>query len=97
MKGGIAMPAAAFTVDQSLVDNYIARVDRFANNVETFAKTLAEMKNTIMSNISKKEEPVRQETAAIPNDTVQSVVTADEIDLDALLKGIDLSGAEMNM
>ena len=38
------MPAA-LTVDQSLVDKYLARVDRFWNNVDQFEQQLKEMAN----------------------------------------------------
>lgn len=85
------MPAA-LTVDQSLVDAYLARVDRFYDNVNRFEETLKEMtsslKDRFMPTAPEKEAPVYQEVATAQPE--QAVVTADDIDLDALLKGIDL-------
>lgn len=108
------MPAA-LTVDQSLVDKYLARVDRFWNNVDQFEQQLKEMANEFKDRFmpSVQETPmyqdaaqtVYQETAAV-NPVYQEpaaaqpekkVVTADEIDLDSLLAGIDLGGAGVSM
>ena len=100
-KGGIAMPAALTvdTVDQSLVDSFLERVDRFVDNVDRFQKTLAEMKENLMDKFApaspEVEEPVHEEIAAAAPE--QDVVTADDIDLDALLAGVDLGGVEMDM
>ena len=55
------MPAA-LTVDQSLVDNYLARVDRFFNNVNRFEETLKEMtdglKEKFMPTAPEREAPI---------------------------------------
>lgn len=89
------MPAA-LTVDQSLVDAYLARVDRFWNNVEQFGQTLRDMtsdlKDRFMPEAPVVEEPAYQEVAAVTEEPEQAVVTADDIDLDALLQGVDLGG-----
>ncbi len=88
--------SAVMTVDQELVDTYLSRVDRFVNNIQNFENTLKEMtgslKDKFMSNFSEQEESAHQEIAAAEPE--QAVVTADDIDLDALLSGIDL-GAGM--
>ncbi len=94
------MPAA-LTVDQSLVDNYLARVDRFWNNVDQFANTLKEMTSNLKDRFAPtmlvQEEPVYQEVSTAQSEVAeQAVVTADDIDLDALLAGVDL-GAGMSM
>lgn len=90
------MPAALTveTVDQSLVDSYLERANRFAENVRQFEKTLKEMINKVKDHISPAisdtEAPVYQETA-----DAESVVTAEDIDLNQLLRGIDLNGMEL--
>lgn len=108
------MPAA-LTVEQSLVDNYLERVDRFCRNVDQFGQQLkdmvAEFKDRFVP--SAKENPMYQDTAqttyqeAAAAEPVyqepviaqpeRNVVTADEIDLDSLLAGIDLGGAGVSM
>lgn len=91
------MPAA-LVVDQSLVDKYLARVDRFWNNVDQFANTLKDMtsdlKDRFMPEAPVKAEPVYQETvtAAVQQPEQAAVVTADDIDLDALLRDVNLGG-----
>lgn len=86
------MPAA-LTVDQSLVDNYLARVDRFCDNVKKLEETLGELtsglKEKFMPAESKMEAPeyVYEEASAVQSEP--KTVTADDIDLDALLAGID--------
>lgn len=58
------MPAA-LTVDQSLVDKYLARVDRFWNNVDQFGQQLKEMANEFKDRFmpSVQETPMYQDTA----------------------------------
>lgn len=75
------------TVDQTLVDNYLARVDRFVNNVKQFEEQLKEMTNTVVERFTpeQKTEPVLQESEP-------DVVTPDDIDIDALLSGVDIGG-----
>lgn len=97
------MSAAALTVDQSLVDKYLERVDRFYNNVQSLQDSVKDMLGEIKDRFASTEktspvmeayqesspvEPVYQEAAAVQPE--KPVVTADEIDIDALLKGIDL-------
>ena len=97
------MSAAALTVDQSLVDKYLERVDRFYNNVQFLQDSVKDMLSGIKDRFASAEktspvmeayqesspvEPVYQEAAAVQPE--KPVVTADEIDIDALLKGIDL-------
>lgn len=108
------MPAA-LTVDQSLVDRYLARVDRFWNNVDQFGKQLKEMVDEFKDRLTPSVQenpmyqdathttyqetaaakPVYQEYAAAQPE--KKVVTADEIDLDSLLAGIDIGGAGVSM
>lgn len=91
------MPAALL-VDQSLVDRYLERVDRFWNNVDQFANTLKEMtsdlRDRFMPEAPVKEEPAYQEAvaAAVQEPEKAPVITADDVDLDALLKDVDLGG-----
>lgn len=91
------MPAALtmdqLTVDQSLVDSFLARVDRFVDNINRLEETLADMKDRFMPTAPERKEPVHQEVAA--TQPKQAVVTADDIDLEALLSGIDLGGASL--
>lgn len=95
------MPAA-LTVDQSLVDNYLARVDRFCDNVKKFEETLGELtsglKEKFMPAESKTEAPVYdayEEASAVQSEP--KTVTADDIDLDALLAGIDFGQASASL
>lgn len=90
------MPAA-LTVDQGLVDSYLSRVDLFFDNVSRLGETLREM----TSNLGEKIAPSRNETAqnqavAQPVQVQPAVVTADDIDVDALLQGIDIDGQGMS-
>lgn len=79
------MPASVLTVDQSLVDNYLSRVERFAHNIQNFKETL--------DSLLKPSEPAVSEMAESVQQTRQSgVVTADDIDINALINGIDLTG-----
>lgn len=80
---------AGLFVDQSLVDEYLARVNRFVNNVNTFENTLNGLLNRSKPIVSEMETPVYQEAATEP---AQNIVTADDINIDDLLKGIDLGG-----
>lgn len=84
------MPATALTVDQGLVDAYLARVDRFVNNVVSFEETLAQMNRPE----PEMEMPVFQDTYQEPEmaEPAQDVITADDINIDDLLKGVDLGG-----
>lgn len=103
------MPAAAInmdqlTVDQSLVDAYLARVDRFCNNVSTFETTLKELTNNLKETIAERfrpeptpeqifEEEIPQEMQMEQmQETIDDplVTTADDIDLDALLADVNL-------
>lgn len=90
------MPAA-LTVDQGLVDSYLNRVDLFFDNVSRLGETLREM----TSNLGEKIAPSRNDT--VQNQAVEqpvqaqpAVVTADDIDVDALLQGIDIDGQGMS-
>lgn len=87
------MPAAVLTVDQSLVDGYLERANHFYDNVEKFASDLKDMLKRPESVAESREQPVYQETAAVQPE--QAVVTADDIDLDALLSGVDLGGVSL--
>ena len=90
------MPAA-LTVDQGLVDSYLDRVDIFFDNVSRLGETLREM----TSNLGEKIAPSRNDT--VQNQAVEqpvqaqpAVMTADDIDVDALLQGIDIDGQGMS-
>lgn len=97
------MSTAALTVDQSLVDKYLERVDRFCNNVQSLQNSVKDMLGGIKDKFASAErtapvmeayqesalvEPVYQEAAAVQPE--EPTITAEEIDIDALLKGIDL-------
>lgn len=86
------MPAT-LTVDQSLVDAYLERANRFYDNVEKFASDLKDMLKRPESVTEVREQPVYQETVAAQPE--QAVVTADDIDLDDLLRGVDLGGVSL--
>lgn len=84
-------------IDQSLVNAYLDRVQRFVNGVNEFKNHLDEMMRTWSltaeqpeSVTAMTEEPAMAATmnaseAAMP-------ITADDIDLDAIIKDIDLEG-----
>ncbi len=86
------MSTSVLTVDQSLVDAYLARVDRFVSNVERFEQQLKDMTSTVKERLipEQKAQTVYQETVAPKPE--HDVVTADDIDIDALLSGVDLGG-----
>ena len=93
------MPTA-LTVDQSFVDNYLARVDRFCKNVEDLGKSIQEFAGRFT--VQEQAEPQYEETAsnyreadyveAAAAEETPEAVTADDIDLDSLLQGVDLDG-----
>lgn len=89
--------AAVLTVDQQLVDNYLARANRFSENVKRFEEQLKEITNAIkgrfVPDTDQTAMPAYQ--AAVATESEQAVVTADDIDIDALLNGVDLN--EMSM
>lgn len=114
------MPATALTanydisallIDQDLVDKYLLRVDRFADNVRDLGNTLKSMlsrsepekpvmETPLYQEVSSyqaepayKEQPTYQEMAA--PEPSQNVITANEIDLDKLLEGVNLDGMEL--
>lgn len=95
------MPAALL-VDQSLVDKYLERINRFCNNVNKLDETLKDiasgLKDKFMPEAPVKEEPAYQQSmASVSQEPIKApVVTADDIDLDALLKDVNLgSGLSM--
>lgn len=104
------MPTATYVdpsmlVDQSLVDSFCARADRFVNNVNDFRQRLDNMLSEVKEKFAPEmeapavEEPTYQEAATVTEDvavTADDVVTADDIDIDALLQGVDL-GSGMSM
>lgn len=81
-------------VEQSVVDAHLQRVHRFVDNVNKFQQKL----DTFMSPSERtKQAPAKmavQTTTQTP--VTNKVVTSDEVDIDAILSGIDLS-AEMSM
>lgn len=83
------------TVDQSLVDSYLDRVNRFVSNVERFEQQLKEMTANVVNRFTPehKTEPVLQEPATAKSEP--AVVTADDIDIDALLSGVDIGGMSL--
>ena len=84
------MPTA-LTVDQSFVDNYLARVDRFCKNVEDLGKSIQEFAGRFT--VQEQAEPQYEETASNYREAdYVEAVTADDIDLDSLLQGVDLDG-----
>lgn len=96
-------------VDQSQVDAYLDRAQRFIDNVNTFKETLIErlreigQANPFAADVSHRKVPVQtaepmqtspvsqttpvQMTASTPT---SSPVTADDVDIDALLGDLDL-------
>lgn len=82
---------AVMTVDQSLVDSFLERVNRFVDNVDRFEETI---KEELQSRFSPTvpEPMVSVPQAAAATDPEQSVITPDDIDLNALLQGVDFDG-----
>ena len=96
------MSAAVLSVEQNLVDQYLARVERFCSNVEQFSQTLKDMttglRDRFMPEAPVAEAPVYQEAAtmAAQQPAQADVVTADDVDIDALLRDLNLgSGLSM--
>lgn len=91
------MPAA-LTVDQSLVDNYLARVNRFFDNVNRFEDTLREMTDGLKEKFTpaapEKDASTYQETTVMQQ---PATVTAADIDLDDLLRGVDLGTPDLSV
>lgn len=98
MKGGIAMPAAiaidrnSLVVDDALVQKYLDRVDRFVRNVDRFGEQLRSMTNTVKEHFT----PMQTVRSDIEHQKPESAtVTPDEIDIDALLSGVNLDGVTL--
>lgn len=90
------MPAA-LTVDQGLVDSYLSRADLFFDNVSRLGETLREMTSNLGEKIApSRNETVQNQAVAQPVQVQPAVVTADDIDVDALLQGIDIDGQGMS-
>lgn len=98
MPAALDIDMSLLTVDQNLVDNYLARVDRFVDNISNFENTLkeafAEVKDRFMPSQTAKTESVAQTPEPVyqtmPNTVEPGLVTADDIDLEKLLAGVDL-------
>ena len=91
------MPAAAYTVDQSLVDAYLARVNRFCQNVADLQNTLQELSDQYLGQeqaelLDEQEAYAAMQTEPEMAQEEEQAVTEDDIDLDSLLQGVDLDG-----
>lgn len=106
MPAALTIDRSLLTVDPELVNSYLARVNRFVENVNRFEQQLKGMTNAIKERVM--PEPTvtsdiqhdiyhdidhRQEPAAAKPE--QPVITADDIDIDALLNGVDIGGMTM--
>lgn len=85
-------------VDQSVVDTHLQRVNRFVDNVNKFQQKLDSFMSSSMSSSSDMTQTVQMvqqstnaQTATFENPAPRQKVTADEIDIDAILNGIDLN------
>lgn len=97
-------------VDQKQVDAYLDRAQRFIDNVNTFKETLIErlqaigqanpFANDVSASVqSTQNTPIAQTNpvqSVTDSTSVQSTVTADEVDIDALLGDLDLD-AELRL
>ena len=96
-------------VDQSIVDAHLQRVNRFVDNVNRFqakldsfmqshSSEMAQPVQTVQTVQQPVQQPVQTNVAAatFEDPTPTQKVTADDIDLDAILDGIDL-GAGMTL
>ncbi len=104
MKGGIAMPAAiaidrsSLVVDDALVQKYLDRVDRFVRNVDRFQEQLRSMTGAVKERLTPTQtvrsdiEHQKPEPAAAVE---SATITPDEIDIDALLSGVNLDGVTL--
>ena len=91
-------------VPESQITVYLERIDRFVSHVQNFKARIDEAVNACVSGMSDKTvmaqpEPV-QDTSYIspasqtyPNDS--KPITADDVNIDAILEGIDLSGMDL--
>lgn len=82
------------TVDQSLVDIYLARVDRFVKNVRQFEQQLKDATDAVKEHFvpDQKAQPDIQHREPVAAKSEPAVVTAADIDIDALLNGVDIGG-----
>lgn len=99
---------SAVTINPSAVDAYLDRVRRFVENINKFQERLNHLLSGHVDNgveHARKEQaapqtmqtayPYSEPRASMPTANAQKPVTPDEIDLDAMLNGINLnSGLE---
>lgn len=98
MPAAIAIDRNSLVVDDAIVQKYLDRVDRFVRNVDRFGEQLRSMTNTVKERFtpmqtvrSDIEHPKPESATAVESATV----TPDEIDIDALLSGVNLDGVTL--
>lgn len=86
-------------VEQSRIDSYLERVQRFVDNVYSFKERLdaflSDQPATELDNQpvyeSASYEPAEEFSASEDYSAAEPVITAEDVDIDALLSDIDLS------
>ena len=91
------MEATVQMVDQSLVDAHLQRVNRFVDNVHKFQKKLDSLKSSSeMTQSQTTQQSIHQSAPQIAQPQMaqqtqqDQKVTADDIDIDAILSGVNL-------
>lgn len=98
MPAAIAIDRNSLVVDDALVQKYLDRVDRFVRNVDRFGEQLRSMTNAVeerftpMQTVRSDIEHQKPESATAVE---SATVTPDEIDIDALLSGVNLDGVTL--
>lgn len=98
MPAAIAIDRNSLVVDDAIVQKYLDRVDRFVRNVDRFGEQLRSMTNTVkkrftpMQTVRSDIEHQKPESATAVE---SATVTPDEIDIDALLSGVNLDGVTL--
>lgn len=98
MPAAIAIDRNSLVVDDAIVQKYLDRVDRFVRNVDRFGEQLRSMTNTVKERFT----PMQTVRSDIEHQKLESAtavesatVTPDEIDIDALLSGVNLDGVTL--
>lgn len=98
MPAAIAIDRNSLVVDDAIVQKYLDRVDRFVRNVDRFGEQLRSMTNTVKECFTPMQT-VRSDIEHQKPESVTAVesatVTPDEIDIDALLSGVNLDGVTL--
>ncbi len=89
----------ANTIEQTTIDAYLNRIQRFSENVTQLQNRLNEMLGKQEPEQAVSKAPIQAtapvQTTAPMEPATPKVVTANDVDIDAILKGIDFGQPSM--